>query len=70
MEQFLYDLCLLYNNSIWFSIVDLQTDDTLFLTNREFAVLKEDRLYKAQFITKEHEWLELGNLLKFNDGII
>jgi hypothetical protein len=70
MEQSSYNLYLLYNNSIWFSIVGLQTNKTLFLANREFTALKEDRLYKAQFIAKECEWLELRNLLKFNSSII
>ena len=55
MEQSLYDPCLLYNNFTQFGIVGLQTNNTLFLANDEFAALKEDKLYKVKFMAKECE---------------
>ena len=55
MEQSLYNLYLLYNNSTQFSIVSLQTNNTLFLANNKFAALEEDKLYKAKFMAKEYK---------------
>ena len=44
MTQSTYNLCLLYtnNNSCGFRIVGLQTDDTLFLADKMFAIKEED----------------------------
>ena len=53
IEQSLYNLYLLYNNSTQFNIVGLQTNNTLFLANDEFAALKKNKLYKAKFMAKE-----------------
>ena len=55
IEQSLYNLYLLYNNFTQFNIVSLQTNNTLFLANNKFAVLKENKLYKAKFIAKEYK---------------
>ena len=55
IEQSLYNLYLLYNNITQFSIIGLQTDDTLFLINNKFATLEEDKLYKIKFIAKEYK---------------
>ena len=55
MEQSLYNPCLLYNNSTQFGIVNLQTNNTLFLANNKFATLKENKLYKAKFIAKQYK---------------
>ena len=33
----------------------LQTNNTLFLTDETFAKVKQNKLYKAKFITKEYK---------------
>ncbi len=41
----LYDLCLLITiKNKAFGIVGMQTDDTLFLANKEFAELEDNKL--------------------------
>ena len=44
MTQSTYDPCLLYtkNSSNGFEIVDLQTDDTLFLADKTFTIKEEE----------------------------
>ena len=66
-----YDPCLLYteNSSSGFGIVGLQTDDTLFLADKMFAINEEEQLHKANLLAKEKE--NLGNeTIKFNGGSI
>jgi hypothetical protein len=71
MDQLTYDPCLLYsNNSMYFGVVRLQTDNTLMLTNGAFADREESKLYKAQLIAKEREQLTAKKPLKFNGSII
>ena len=48
----------------------LQTDDTLFLTNKTFAEIKQNKLYKAKFIVKEREQFIVNTLFKFSSGFI
>jgi hypothetical protein len=69
IDQSIYDPCLLQSNKL-FSIVDLQTDDTLFLADKTFAETEQNELYKAKFIAKEHEQLIVNILFKFNDSLI
>ena len=69
MEQLIYDPCLLQSNSP-FSIVGLQTDDTLFMANEAFAEAEQTELDKAKFMAKEQEQLTAETLLKFNGGLI
>src|SRR5450432_4631128 len=69
IEQSTYDLCLLYSNAP-FGIVGLQTDDTLFLANKDFAIVEQEELDKAKFIAKEREELTVNTLIKFNGGLI
>lgn len=71
MNQSTYNPCLLWrNNPGYFGIVGLQTDDTLFLANIDFATTEQGNLEKAQFLAKECEQLTIEQLLKFNDCII
>jgi hypothetical protein len=73
MNQSTYDPCLLYSNTpkdSYFGIVGLQTNDTLFLANDEFAATEQNELYKAQFMAKEREQLSIDKPIKFNGGII
>ena len=69
MEQSTYDLCLLYSNAP-FGIVGLQTDDTLFLANKDFAIVEQEELDKAKFMAKEREELTVNTPIKFNGGLI
>lgn len=73
MNQSTYDPCLLHNNNPTtgtFGVVGLQTDDTLFLANDKFADLEQERVEKAQFLTKLREELSTEHSIKFNGGII
>ena len=69
MEQSTYDPCLLYSNQP-FGVVGLQTDDTLFVGDDDFAVKEQLGLEKAGFLAKEREQLTIDHDLKFNNGII
>jgi hypothetical protein len=52
MSQSTYNPCLLHlNNPINFGIVSLQTDDTLLLANLVFAILEQEKIKKAKFLT-------------------
>ena len=56
MSQSTYNPCLLYlNNSTNFKIVGLQTNNTLLLANSAFAVLEQEKIKKAKFLTKEYK---------------
>src|SRR6266571_2893029 len=71
INQSTYDPCLLYlNNPTNFRIISLQTDNTLLLANLAFAVLEQEKIKKAKFLTKEREQLMLEHSIKFNKGII
>jgi hypothetical protein len=59
----------LYSNKP-FSIVGLQTDNTLFLADKTFADTEKNKLYKAKFIAKKQERLTAATPLKFNRAII
>src|SRR5271170_4382435 len=69
ITQSTYDPCLLYSNEL-FSIIGLQTDDTLFLIDKTFIDTEENELYKAKFTAKERERLTTIIPLKFNGAII
>jgi hypothetical protein len=64
-----YNPCLLYSNKP-FGIVGLQTDDTLFLTDKTFVNTKKNKIYKAKFIAKKQKRLTAITPLKFNRAII
>jgi hypothetical protein len=69
MEQSTYNPCLLHSNKP-LRIVGLQTDDTLFLADKEFADTKQNELHKAKFMAKERKQLTADTPLKFNSGLI
>jgi hypothetical protein len=69
MDQSTFDPCLLYSNEP-FGLVGLQTDDTLFLGDMEFATAEQDNLEKAQFLAKEREHLSIDKPIKFNGSLI
>jgi hypothetical protein len=56
MSQSTYNPCLFYfNNPINFKIVGLQINNTLLLANLVFTALKQKKIKKAKFLTKERE---------------
>ena len=58
--------CLLYTNDNGFSIIRLQTNNILFLTNNIFATTKDTKLKEVNFSAKEREKLTSTMLIKFN----
>jgi hypothetical protein len=60
---------LLYSNHP-FGIVGLQTNDTLFVGDDDFAKVEYLKLQEANFLAKERERLITNYDLKFNRGII
>jgi hypothetical protein len=70
MTQSTYDPCLLHTSTNGFGIVGLQTDDTLFLADPEFAQAEERKLQKANFMAKDREQLTIDHPIKFNGGQI
>jgi hypothetical protein len=55
---------------VFFSIISLQTNDTLILANKNFALVEEIKLKKTKFITKERKELIVNSSIKFNNRII
>src|SRR5271167_1264851 len=70
MTQSTYDPCLLHTSTNGFGLVGLQTDDTLFLADPEFARNEETELQKAKFLAKDREQLTTQHPIKFNGGQI
>ena len=70
MNQLIYNLYLLYITNNSFGIVELQTNNTLFFTNKTFTEAKEARLQDAKFLVKKREKLILNTLIKFNGDYI
>jgi hypothetical protein len=48
----------------------MQTNDIIILGDDQFSALKEDKLVKANLITKPKEKLNLTTLLFFNECIL
>ena len=69
IRQSTYDPCLLYSNQP-FSVVGIQTDDTLILGDYDFIDKEQAQLQKASFLAKDREQLSIENDLKFNGGVI
>jgi hypothetical protein len=69
MEQSTYNPYLLFSNDP-FSIIRLQTNDTLFVRDPKFAEQEQIQLQKAGFLAKEREYLSTAKSIKFNSGII
>jgi hypothetical protein len=69
MKQSTYDPCLLYTTE-GFGLAGLQTDDTIFLADEEFATREETELQRAKLLAKPREKLAQDCPIKFNGGII
>jgi hypothetical protein len=66
-----YDPCLLITTTkAAFSVVEIQTDDTLILRSKEFDTIEEEELTKAKFSAKPKELFSLETLLIFNGCIL
>jgi hypothetical protein len=53
-----------------FVILVIQTNNTLFLANKQFADLEEKKQKEKRYITKPKEILNLENPLIFNKNIV
>jgi hypothetical protein len=72
MIKLTYNFCLLYISFIIFSHIDMsimnmQIDDILILTDQSFVVVEKEAIYSVKIMTKTREQLIFINLLKFND---
>ena len=72
MEISTYDPYLLHCSNLkqGFSIIGMQTDNTLIVANNAFAVREEEEIQHANILCKPWEELTTKNLLKFNGAII
>lgn len=70
MSPSTYDPCLLSTSGDCLGVVGLQTDDTLFLADKEFAAREQKELENANFLAKKREKLTAKTPLKFNGGIV
>jgi hypothetical protein len=66
----IYDPYFLIITKEVFSLVGMQTDNTLILVLKEFSVLKDDKFSKAKLLIKFKEALVLKTLLVFNRCIL
>ena len=66
----MYNPYLLFTRTNRFSVIGLQTNNTLFLSNKTFIFSKEKELKKANFIAKSKEKLKPNSPFKFNKGDI
>ena len=69
MKQSTYDSCLLYKSKP-FGIVKLQIDDTLFLTNNQFANVENEIIKFTNIMIKNRECITKTKSIKFNDILI
>jgi hypothetical protein len=53
-----------------FSVIKIQTDNTLILKSKEFNIIKNNKLTKAKFSAKPKKLLFLETLLIFNSCIL
>jgi hypothetical protein len=66
-----YDPCLLITTTkTAFSVVGIQTDDTLILGSKEFNTIENKELTKAKFSAKPKKLLSSETLLIFNGCIL
>jgi hypothetical protein len=71
IATFTYDSCLLITITKGaFSIVGIQTNNTLILGSKEFNTIEKEKLTRAKFSAKPKELLSLETLLIFNGCIL
>ena len=65
-----YNPCFLITTKEVFSLIGIQTNNTLILVLEEFLVLEDDKLSKAKFLIKPKEALAPKTPLIFNGYIL
>ena len=71
MITFIYNLYfLIITKKEVFSLVEMQTDNILILTLKEFLVLEDNKFSKAKFFIKFKEVLALETPLIFNRCVL
>ncbi|EED22636.1 conserved hypothetical protein [Talaromyces stipitatus ATCC 10500] len=72
METSTYDPCLLHcrDPKQGFSIIGMQTDDTLIVADEAFAVQEEEQIKRADILCKPREQLITSKPLQFNGAVI
>ena len=70
INSFTYDFCLLFTNINDFNVIELQTDDTLFLNDSKFAKSKKMKIKQINFMIKDKEKLSIQHSFKFNEYFI
>jgi hypothetical protein len=70
IKQSIYNSCFIFSILVFFSIVGLQTDNTLIPADKNFALAEEIELKKTKFIVKEREEFIINSSIKFNNRII
>jgi hypothetical protein len=71
MATSIYDPCLLVTTiEDGFSIIEMQTDDTIILADESFSILEENELLNAKFIAKPKEKLIPDSPLIFNKCVL
>jgi hypothetical protein len=71
MATSIYDPCLLVTTiEDRFSIIEMQTDDTIILADEPFSILEENELLNAKFIAKPKEKLIPDSPLIFNKCVL
>lgn len=66
MRESIYNLCILYISGL-FSIMGIQTDNTLILADHDFASVKENAITSAKIMIKNREYLTPTHPLNFNN---
>ena len=66
IKESIYNPYLLYTYKARVGIISLQTNNTLFIKNKEFVLNKEINLINTKFIIKEYKKLIISTLIKFN----
>jgi hypothetical protein len=66
----IYNPCFLITTKEAFSLIGMQTDNTLILVLKEFSVLEDNKFSKTKFLAKFKEAIVLKNLLIFNGCVL
>jgi hypothetical protein len=67
---FIYDFCFLITTKEVFSLIGMQTDNTLIIASEEFSVLEDNEFSKAKFFIKFKKALIPKTLLIFNGCVL
>ncbi|KAK1989641.1 hypothetical protein LX36DRAFT_743885, partial [Colletotrichum falcatum] len=67
-----FNPCLLISspNTKNFSLIGIQTNDTIRLTNKQFSDQEDNKLKRATFTAKPKQVLAIDNPITFNGGVL